>query len=176
MKILLFIISVVFFPIFLGCVNSSSTNNAESLGSSNSNSIPGLQPVDVYLNLEKIDFVTEKNISSEYGNSWICKGSDIGIEYTVDMYSQDIVSLENIRATASLTELQYVDISSTKQFFKYIASVPYDNSNPSQVSAWIDHNFNNDNSSIIVSDVVFTMQVPSNFSRTMIIEKAKESQ
>ncbi len=48
--------------------------------------IPGLAPVDVYLNFEKRGFKTTKSLKSEY-SFWYSKDSSAGIDYDVTTYT-----------------------------------------------------------------------------------------
>lgn len=137
----------------------------------NSTGIRGLAPVDVYLNMEKQGFTTTKNLGTESGNFWDCKMSQNGVDYQVNIYSSNNSLVENVKATAMLTSA--TGIAQTKQFFIYISSLPYDNSDPGQASEWIDDNFDNDKATKIIGDAKFTIFVPSEFARMMTVEKNK---
>ncbi len=134
--------------------------------------IPGLTPVDVYLNLEKQDFETDKNFSSDYGNSWDCKKSYAGIDYTVNIYSSDnVTTVERVRATAMLNGQASKTIIATKPFIEYISSIPYEGNEPNKVAEWLNKNFNNDKQSITISNVKFTIYAPTKMVRILDIEK-----
>ena len=131
--------------------------------------IPGLVPTDVYLNMEKQGFKTAKQIGNEYGNNWTSTLSASGIEYIVSTYSNKTTTVLSVKATAILHDVSK-QIVSTKQFFKYIGSLPFTGNNPTKIANWLDSNFNIKGSTIVVSGVVFTLLCPSNYSRILTIE------
>lgn len=134
--------------------------------------IKGLAPVDVYLNMEKQGFTTDKNLSGEYGNSWSSKKSIEGIDYIVETYSSNIDNVESVKATA-IIDLTIKNIESTKQFLKFVATLPYDNAKPQEASDWIENNFNKDKSNITFGDVKMTIYAPSKAARMLIIETSR---
>lgn len=155
--------------IFVTCGNKTSNFDAIT---TESNFISGLSPVDVYLNMEKQGFSVDSDFS-EYGNSWICKKDVDGINFTVDMYSSNKNNVENVRATAMIDVVKK-DITATQQFFSYIASLPYEGSEPHKAQQWIIDNFNNDKSAITIGNVIFTINAPSKAVRILYIEKEKQ--
>lgn len=132
--------------------------------------LPGLQPVDVYLNLTKQGFSKKDTFSSEYGNSWVCKLSQAGIDYEVSIYSTDINKVESVQATAMI-DVTRKQIIAVQQFLIFISSVPYDNAKPNEIASWIKQNFNNDKASTVIEKVKFTIYVPSKAVRMLRIEK-----
>lgn len=161
--------------IISGCGDSKSSGNNDTATATTetNNKIPELKPVDVYLNLEKQGFTTTKNFSSDYGNSWDCKSSSAGIDYTVNVFSDDVNSVERVRATAMLNGNEDKEIIATKPFLKYVASVPFEGNDPAKFADWLDKNFNNDKQSLNISDVKFTIYAPTKLLRMLDIEKAK---
>ena len=133
--------------------------------------IPGLQPVDVYLNMEKNGFETIKNLGSEYGNSWESKKSYDGFDYSVKIFSSNASTVESIKATAILKDIRSGNIDNSKQFFIYVSSIPYDGSNPAEIKNWLMKNFNKDKTSITISNVKYTLLAPTKMVRTLLIEK-----
>jgi len=153
--------------------NEKTTTETNSVANKTGNKIPELKPVDVYLNLEKQGFTTTKQFSSEYGNSWDCKNSSAGIDYIVNVFSDDVNSVERVRATAMLNGNENKQIIATKPFLKYVASVPFEGNDPAKFAEWLDKNFNKDKQSLTISDVKFTIYAPTNLLRMLDIEKAK---
>ena len=135
----------------------------------NPNAIKGLAPVDVYLNLEEKGFTTTKNLGSEYGNSWENSMTSEGITYNVSTFSHDTNTVESIQI--SVTILPPKKIEASKQFFKYISSLPYENSNPEKTIQWIEDNFYNDKETLIIGDAKFSIYSPTKFARMLVIEK-----
>lgn len=134
--------------------------------------IKGLAPVDVYLNMEKQGFTTVKQFDGEFGNSWISSKNYAGIDYKVETVSSNINKVESIRGTAMIDAARK-KINATQQFFIYLSSLPYENSDPIKAGQWIKANFNNDKATTIIGDVKFTMYAPSASLRMVSIEKAR---
>ena len=152
--------------------NDKTSTDTKTVAAKTDNKIPELKPVDVYLNLEKQGFTTTKNLSSEYGNSWDCKSSSAGIDYHVNVFSDDVNSVERVRATAMLNGIEDKQIIATMPFLKYVASVPFEGNDPAKFAEWLDKNFDNDKQSLTISDVKFTIYAPTKLLRMLDIEKA----
>ena len=133
--------------------------------------IPGLLPVDVYLNMEKNGFKTSKDLGGEYGNSWKCTSTEAGLDYTVEIFSHGSSTVETVSATARVIDVQSKNISATQQFIVYVSSLPYEGSDPIKVAKWIDTNFNIDKASITISKVKYTIYAPSKYVRMLSIER-----
>lgn len=105
--------------------------------------IPEISPVDIYGNLENIGFETEKDLGSEYGNFWISTNSNGGIDYKVEVKSDNASDVQSIRATAMNINRNKAEV---KQFLKYVGSVLflYRDSGESQFNRWVDSRFNSD--------------------------------
>lgn len=134
--------------------------------------IPGLMPVDVYQNMEGKGFTTKKNFSDN-GNLWTSTYAGAGISYSVGAFSHDASSVESVQATARVTDVTNKNISAALPFFLFLSSLPYDGSNPTKVGNWLRNNFNNDKSSVTISNVEFTINAPSDFARTLVIEHSR---
>ncbi len=159
---------IFFATITVACKDSKKSGEDTAIKSDKN--IPGLQPVDIYLNLEKQGFVTDKHYSTEFGNSWDCKNSSTGIDYVVSVFSSDISSVETLKATAMLTGQEDKGIEATKPFLKYIASVPFEGNDPAKVAEWIEDNFDKDKQTLVVSNVRFTIYAPTAFMRMLRVE------
>jgi hypothetical protein len=147
----------------------SEDEKEEVVTSSDVHSIPGLKPVDVYLSMEKQGFKTE-TIYGDQMHSWISKQSIPGIDYEVSMSGPDMDNVHNVRATAMIDPSQK-EIAAAKQFFKYVSSIPYDGANPEKAIQWLEENYNNNDASITISNVKYTIKAPSLAVRMLIIEK-----
>lgn len=134
--------------------------------------IEGLAPVDVYLNLEKQGFKTNKQIGGDYGNMWTSTKSYAGIDYEVNVYSSDINNVESVSAKA-MVDITQKDIIAVQQFLIYISSLPYDNASPQRAGQWVKANFNNDKAAITIGDAKFTLYAPSAVMRMLVVEKSK---
>lgn len=154
--------------IMFSCTDAKKPTGSQTLSSK----IPGLMPVDVYLNMEKQGFKTTKTFSAEYGNLWESKYDDNEINYSVSTFSKDTSSVESVKATATLVNMNK-SILASKQFFIFVSSVPYEGSNPNQIGKWIEDNFNMDKATMTISKVKFTIYVPTKSARILTIERAE---
>lgn len=131
--------------------------------------IPELNPTDVYLSLEEIGFTTEKDLGSSYGNFWTSTLNKGGIEYTVDVSSDDVNKVQSIRGTAINSNRSPGEV---KQFFKYLVDglFLYNNKDDSRVDNWIENNFNNDKAVTSVGKVKIRISAPSSIIRIIRID------
>lgn len=152
---------------------SGSEVSRTATGESTNHFIPGLAPVDVYLNFEEEGFKTEKILSGgEFGYTWTNKSNVEGIEYRVTTFSTEIEKVEAVRATA-MVDPSIKNIIATKPFLFYIASLPYEKAEPQTVQNWIEANFNNDKASTTVNGVRFTIYAPTKMLRMLDVEKSR---
>lgn len=132
--------------------------------------ISGLDPVTVYLNLQEKGFNVEKDYSSTDGNLWTCKYSAEGLDYIVTIYSPKAVDkAQSVRL--SIITSPYSSISNGKQVARYIATIPYDTADIEKAKQFVESNYDNDNSSIIIGDAKFTVHAPTQFVRMIDIQK-----
>jgi hypothetical protein len=128
--------------------------------------LPGLAPVDIYLNMEKQGFTTEKSLGGEYGNTWTCKSSSGGVDYDVSVFSTSSMDVETVSATAMNSDGNY---RATIPFLKYVASAPIDGVDRDAVHAWIDANIEKDKVKFESGDVRFELYAPTKFVRMISI-------
>jgi len=137
------------------------------------NKIPGLSPVDVYLNFEKRGFKTEKKLGTDY-SFWYSNDSSAGIDYNVTTYTEgDVNSVVSVQVTAMLNGEESKDIITVLPFLKYSASLPYENANAQKAVEWVETNFNNDKARVDISGVTYTIYAPTNLLRMLRVEKQK---
>jgi len=129
--------------------------------------IPEIAPVDIYGNLENIGFKTEKDLGSDYGNFWISTNSNGGIDYKVEVESDNASNVQSIRATAMNINKNKAEV---KRFLKYVGSVLflYRDSGKSQFNNWVDNNFNSGGKTT-VGQVEVEIKSPSGMVRIMYI-------
>lgn len=173
LPVLLFVLVAAFFTFSGDESTSSSPQTVTSEDHADIPCIPGLSPTDVYLNLEKEGFKTERTLDSENGNLWISKRSANGIKYKVDMFSYSTKNVVSISATAMI-DVNEKDIVASKQFFQFISTLPYDNANPKLAASWVDKNFNNNKATTTIGGVTFTMLAPTQFVRMLLVEVSQE--
>ena len=102
--------------------------------------IPGLFPVDVYGNLENQGFTCEG--PDPIGDDevwWNCERQESMSDYTVEIWGPDASSVRLVEATV----LSF-DPSATNElaadFLGYVATVPYEGSNPEEAKLWVEDN------------------------------------
>lgn len=105
--------------------------------------IPGLAPVDIYLNLEKEGFTTEKNYAVVTGKNWtefICRKDDGTCRLTAIIYiPKDHIS--QVTAVAGVVQnLQGEEANLnalSAPFLSYLATLPYSGSEPVAAKIWV---------------------------------------
>ncbi len=165
MKWFVFIIG---FMLMLSCGQKSNNTKMETEAETQTEEtseplkLPGLAPVDIYLNMENQGFTTEKNLGGEYGSSWICKNVSGGINYEVSIFSTSTMDVESVTATAMNTD---GDPAASLSFIKYVSSTPVDGVDRDAVLSWIEKNFNTDKAEYESGDVRYTISAPTKFLR-----------
>ena len=130
----------------------------------------GLNPADVYLNMEDQGFVTEKDLGGSDGNIWESKKTEAGIEYYASVFGYSATDAVEYRATTTILDPQNKTIEATRSFMTFAATVPYEGSNPEKLSAWVDENFNNDKESTTIGSAKITLHAPTDFYRAITFE------
>jgi hypothetical protein len=134
--------------------------------------IPGLGPVDVYLNLEGKGFETTK-LFSNYSNEWISRKDEDGMLLIVSTQNNGgAETVDRVKVTATVIDFENRDISESLEFFRYLSSVPFTGNDPQRLLNWLDKQFNKKKSTITVSGVKFTLTSAA-YARIMTIEVAE---
>ncbi|MDM1045890.1 hypothetical protein HX004_14115 [Myroides sp. 1354] len=134
----------------------------------NEKAIKGLQPVDIYLNLEKQGFTTNKTLGGDL-KMWESKKSNLGEDFIVETNSSDTKSVEFVRATVITNSKG--DLNKNILFFKFIASLPYEGSDHVTSTKWLEKNLTSKEADTIINEVKFTLKNPSKMVRTLQLEK-----
>lgn len=134
----------------------------------NEKAIRGLAPVDVYMNLENIGYTTDKSLGGDL-KLWTNTKAVPGGKFTVETNSADTKTVEFVRATAQVDATG--DIKNSKDFFKYIASLPYEGSDYKTNIKWLNENFNKNEVDTVLNGVKFTLRSPSKMVKTLTLEK-----
>ena len=132
-----------------------------------SKNIPGANPVDVYLNLEKKGFKIDKQLTT--GNcSWLCTKTESGLSYKVNLLSENPNEIQEVYITASLdgTEPDKLIIA-TKPFIKWASSFTYEGQDIQKLASWIESNFDSNGATITIGAVQFTMSAPNKSTRQL---------
>ena len=104
--------------------------------------IPGLVPVDIHLNLENMGFTIDKNIGVD-GCFYNCTKTKLECDFHCRVYGKNPSSVEEIKASYMSYTGESVG-ESAKTFLGYIATMPYDNSNPLKAKKWVLDHINKD--------------------------------
>ncbi|MDR9416986.1 MAG: hypothetical protein RI564_11945 [Gracilimonas sp.] len=107
-------------------------------------------------------------MGSEYGNFWISTNSNGGIDYKVEVESDNASNVQSIRATAMNINRNEAEV---KQFLKYVGSVLflYRDSGESQFNRWVDSSFNSGGKTT-VGQVEIEIKSPSRTVRILNIK------
>ena len=133
--------------------------------------IVGLDPENTWLNLKQWGFKVKMDFDNEWGNTWTCTREDLGITYTVVIYSpKHETKAQNITMTIQV-EPGIVDISNGKQLAEKVATVPYDLANVELAKTFIQEHYNSKSATLIIGDAKFTIEAPSYTTRVLKIEK-----
>lgn len=99
--------------------------------------IPGISAVDVYDNLKNIGFsCSGPDVGSDRLASWECKEETSEHMYLVEILGEGPSEILTVQATALNYSSKSTDIVA-KDFFGYVASVPYDNSDQVSAKNWV---------------------------------------
>lgn len=136
------------------------------------NTIPGANPVDIYLNLEKKGFKIDKQLGGSKGCFWNCEKSESGFDYNVTIASMAPGEIEQVKISVNINGSDPdKKIMAIKPFLKYVSTLPYEGSDTDKVTNWIEESFNIDKASIVIGKAKFSMHT-SKFMRLIFIEKA----
>jgi hypothetical protein len=120
----------------LGCaailVLACSTSSSGTGGGSEEGpgAIPGLTAADIKLNFENRGFSCEGPGSAPSGVNYNCSSGDFQIFF----FGAGVMSIEGVSAVA------LTDDSDAKDFLGFVATLPYEGSNPSAARAWVEAN------------------------------------
>jgi hypothetical protein len=138
--------------------------------SSYAKNLKGLMPIDVYSKMEKRGFTTKYSDLADDGDLWMNEKKVDGNEYQVTYGSsgKSKSSIESVEGWVMIDPRG--KISSTMPFFIFIASLPYEGSNPKQAEKWIKNNFNKKRATTKIGEAKITIVAPSIWVRMMTIE------
>lgn len=134
----------------------------------NEKAIKGLAPIDVYMNLENMGYATDKSLGGDL-KLWTNTKVVPGGKFIVETNSSDTKTVEFVRATAQVDVTG--DINNTKDFFKFITSLPYEGSDYETSLKWLNENFNKKELDTVFNGVKFTLRSPSKMVKTLTLEK-----
>ena len=137
-------------------------------GTVNENAIQGASPVDITMNLENEGFENNKTHTAE-SISYQLKKVQMGSTLICDVFSSEPNTIESIRATimSDAVSGKITDFS----FLSYVGSIDYDSANREAAVEWIKRNKDIE-SDTIIGDAKFSIIAPSDYVRTLNVEKS----
>ena len=120
--------------------------------------IPGLEVYDVQGNLEDEGFECEKSTYSDetLKTMWLCELDEGEKSYSVEIWARDSFNVYAVEANG----LNYTETTNTAalgDFMSFIATLPYEGSNPQESSEWVKENLEQHDVTHIQGDVSFTI-------------------
>ena len=133
--------------------------------------IPGLNPVDVYLNLEQRGFTVTKDFSG--GSAiWTCAQKWPSVDLTADVIGSSATEVTMVRAMVMADGVEKTALAG-RDFVAMVASVPYDGAQPQVARDWVVSNYDQDSSTTTIGGARFTLRAPSDLYRMLLIEPVK---
>lgn len=121
--------------------------------------IPGLEPVDVYLNLEKKGFTTTKHFGQSQ-NTFVCELEEDDCSYTVTAYTP-AGSASTVKTVQVMAQwFGPGDDAATeklKPFMSFAATFPYEGATPEQAKRWVEANLGKEVSATFAAGVKFEL-------------------
>lgn len=155
-KILGIVILCLFvFITYQFCSNSTTSTTTPSVQSTtetsvvteaNEKNIPGLMPVDIYLNLEEKGFETTKELNPCC--SWYSVSGSSPVRYLAEVYGNSASTVYRVNASVTTT-IDKNTKAIAKPFFGYIATLQYTGSNPEVARDWVEKNVGKKASTVI---------------------------
>lgn len=131
--------------------------------------VPGVTPVDIYLNLTNKGFTLTKKLGGANGNLWTCKEETEAYGYVCEIYnSGGTDNVKNIRATVTNNSDADTD-ELAKDFLAYIGSTPFTGNQPERLSQWVKDNMGRTGKITVAGVTVEMIAKPS--VRILIIGK-----
>jgi hypothetical protein len=102
--------------------------------------LPGLQPVDVELNLEKNQFTCELVYTPEdnYPDfKWECRSETAQYSMLVEIWSKSLVKVDLIQS--SILQFGIPNDKLASDFLGFMATMPYDGAKPQEARTWVEN-------------------------------------
>jgi hypothetical protein len=116
--------------------------------------IPGIVPADIYLPLEERGFKAKKIHSKELGFTVVSTATFQSAEHNVTTSGKNTSSVKSISLTTMVQPGKDV-APIALQIFGYIATLPYEGSDPKAAKKWVEENISNEGASTVIGGVKF---------------------
>lgn len=133
--------------------------------------IPGLNPVDVYLNLEQRGFTVSKNLKP--GElSWTCTQTWPSVEFVAETFGPEVDKASLVRATVTADGVNKTALAG-RDYLALVASIPYTGAQPQVAHDWVLANFDQDSSTTNIGGATFTLYAPTEAFRMLTIQPSR---
>lgn len=126
---------------------------------------------------DKYSFIKDKKNSGgdkDFGYSAVWTKQQNGLDFRLDTYcSDDKKKIESIRLSGRVVDLQEKSVEATRMYIMALASLNYKGADVDKAKKWVSDNFYTDKATTDIGGVRFTIHVPSEWVRMLILEKAK---
>ncbi|ADG70084.1 hypothetical protein Plim_4277 (plasmid) [Planctopirus limnophila DSM 3776] len=131
--------------------------------------IPGLMPVDIYMNLTKQGFLKQGPVGSP--PMWRLTRESDGVKMDVEIFSPgSMSSVSSVRAFCFSPSGVRVDEAGKMQFlFPYLATLPYQGAEPIKAQEWVIEHMKTGGETIIGSVKFEILGADNEFSRSLRI-------
>lgn len=133
--------------------------------------LPGLSPVDVYVSLENRGFEVKKEFSEHYA-SWTCVQKWPSLELTAEVIGPNADEVGVVRAMVMADGVTKTAAAGS-DFVAFVASAPYEGSDPQTAHDWVIANFDQDSATTQIGGAHFTLRAPSAVYRMLTIEPVR---
>ncbi len=139
-KLVLFLVLMAAMAVSFGVLSGNSANY-----------IVGIEPSDIYLNLEKrgIDKQGPRRVGSDHPEIWLweLKSQTSLVPDKVEIWSRDGVT--------KVYKVVVKSLHPNKALAAFVATMPYDGANPDQAKSWVESNYSNNGASTVIGGVPF---------------------
>lgn len=123
----------------------------------NAKKIPGLMPVDVYLNYTDKGFTKTGPRFLNYSVEWQLQDQKFDHELSVRINGPDTSSVRMIEGTCLNSGTRSTE-ELARDFLGYVATAPYEGSDPAAARAWVLENISNLGAKTTIGGVHFSIQ------------------
>ena len=133
--------------------------------------IPGLNPVDVYLNLEQRGFTVTKNLKPGQ-LSWTCTQTWPSVEFVAETFGPEVDKASLVRATVTADGVNKTALAG-RDYLALVASIPYTGAQPTEAHTWVLSNFDQDSATTNIGGANFTLYAPTEAFRMLTIQPSR---
>lgn len=125
---------------------------------------------DVYLNLKKQGFETEKMGDDVLGVSWQCKMTHDNFSYNVSTYGENENTISSVKTSVFVKPPNNAYEASS--FYEMIATIPYKENDYGISKQWILSNLSNDGADTIIGNGKWSIKNPTKWNVVITLEES----